>query len=68
MSKKNSDTNVDRRRHWRDRRNGSDRRNSVRLQFTGFDCRSGIPRRDSDLGGELAEGEIWWNKDATRYE
>ncbi|MCG6937611.1 MAG: hypothetical protein LJE83_05490 [Gammaproteobacteria bacterium] len=71
MSKKSSVTNiekVERRRHWRDRRNGSDRRNSGRLRFTGADCRSGIPRRDSDLGGELAEGEIWWNKDVTRYE
>jgi hypothetical protein len=73
MSKKSSVANVEkveRRRHWRDRRNGNDRRSNGRLQLTGTDCRSGLPRRASDLSGELAEGEIWWNKDkdVTRYE
>lgn len=66
MSKKNSPANTEnaeRRRHWRDRRNGGDRRYGSRLSLTDTDCRSGVPRRSSDLGGELAEGEIWWHKD-----
>jgi len=71
MSKKDSIANVEaveRRRHWRDRRTGSDRRNSGRLNLTRYDCRSGLPRRTSDIGGELSDGDIWWNKDATKYE
>lgn len=66
MSKKNSVANtekVERRRHWRDRRRGGDRRNGSRLSLADTECRRGVPRRSSDLGGELAEGEIWWNKD-----
>ncbi len=71
MSKKGSSSNVEaveRRKDWSDRRNGSDRRNLQRLRLVSYDCRSGQPRRQADIGGELADGEIWWNKSATRYE
>ncbi len=71
MSKKHSVANVEmveRRKHWRDRRVGDDRRNLERLHLTSFDCRSGLPRRASDVAGELADGDVWWNKDATRHE
>lgn len=71
MSKKHSVANVEaveRRKHWRDRRAGGDRRNPERLYLTSFDCRSGLPRRASDVSGELADGDVWWNKDATKYE
>ena len=71
MSKKSNMANVEnveRRKHWRDRRNGGDRRNPQRLQLTTYDCRSGQPRRSSDVGGDLADGEVWWNKGSTRYE
>jgi hypothetical protein len=57
---------VERRKHWRDRRATSDRRNSDRLQRTDYDCRSGIPRRQSDVAGELADGEVWWEQDTDR--
>lgn len=63
MSKKESVRNVEpveRRKHWRDRRSGDDRRNPQRLHLSVYDCRSGQPRRAADLGGELTEGEIWW--------
>lgn len=71
MSKKSSTANVEsveRRKHWRDRRDGGDRRNPERLQLTTYDCRSGQPRRVSDVGGELADGDVWWNGDSTKYE
>ena len=71
MSKKSRVTNVEaveRRRHWRDRRTGSELRSSGRLHLTSPDCRSGLPRRASDVGGELADGEIWLNKDTVKYE
>ena len=71
MQKKNSVANVERverRRHWSDRRTGSDRRSFGRLRLTSFDCRSGLSRRASDVAGELADGEIWWHKDADRDE
>jgi len=71
MPKKNSVANVEkveRRRRWNDRRSDNDRRCSSRLQQSGTDCRSGLLRRASDRGGEISEGEIWWNKDATRYD
>ena len=71
MSKKSSVANVEaveRRRHWRDRRTGSERRSSGRLHLTSSDCRSGLPRRTSDVGGELADGEIWWHKDTVKSE
>lgn len=50
----------ERRKHWTDRRMLADRRNPERQLHAGFDCRSGVHRRKSDLGGELAEGEVWW--------
>ena len=66
MSKKESDANaesVERRKHWRDRRASSDdRRKSERMRLVSYDCRTGLPRRQSDLAGELSDGEIWWNK------
>lgn len=60
--KSKGDKKEERRKHWRDRRVSPDRRNAERLQRTDFDCRSGVPRRQSDIGGELAEGEIWWEQ------
>ncbi len=71
MSKKGSIANVEaveRRLKWSDRRTGDDRRNSGRLNLTSYDCRSGGPRRESDIGGELSDGDVWWNKGVTRYE
>jgi len=71
MSKKSSNSNVEaveRRKDWSDRRHGDDRRNPQRLRLVSFDCRSGQPRRQSDVGGDLADGDVWWNKDGTRYE
>lgn len=65
MSKKDGTGDVEpreRRKHWRDRRAGSDRRNPQRLRLVSYDCRSGQPRRQSDIAGELNEGDIWWNK------
>jgi hypothetical protein len=64
MSKKSGSNvePVERRKHWRDRRDGSDRRNPRRLELTMYDCRSGQPRRSSDIAGELADGDIWWNE------
>jgi hypothetical protein len=65
MSKKENVANiepVERRKHWRDRRAGGDRRNPERLRLVSYDCRSGQPRRQADLCGELSDGEIWWNK------
>ena len=63
MRNSNDSTPVERRKHWRDRRATPDRRNPERVLHDGFDCRSGAPRRQSDIGGELVEGEIWWNSD-----
>lgn len=66
MSKKSSVANdevVERRKQWRDRRAGGDRRNPERLRMVSYDCRSGQPRRSADVGGELADGDIWWHKD-----
>ncbi len=71
MSKKGDRSNIEifeRRMHWRDRRAGSDRRNNGRLNLTRYDCRSGAPRRKSDVDGTLTDGEVWWNDAATRYE
>jgi len=70
MPKKDSVANiesVERRHHWQDRRTGNDRRNSGRLNLSNYDCRSG-PRRTSDVSGELADADVWWNKGVTRYE
>ena len=52
----------ERRKRWRDRRVIPDRRNPDRLQRTGYDCRSGAPRRESDIGGELVDGALWWEE------
>jgi hypothetical protein len=71
MSKKSSVANVEtieRRKHWRDRRVSDDRRNAERLRLVSYDCRSGSPRRASDVAGELSDGEVWWNKDDAKYE
>lgn len=54
---------AERRKHWRDRRTFPDRRNPERIMHSGYDCRSETPRRQSDISGELEEGEIWWNAD-----
>ena len=65
MSKKQDTGNVEiveRRKHWRDRRAGGDRRNPQRLRLVSYDCRSGQPRRQSDVSGVLNEGEVWWTK------
>ncbi len=71
MSKKSSASNieaVERRKHWRDRRVESDRRNPARLRLVTYDCRSGAPRRESDIAGKLSDGDIWWDKKDTKYE
>ena len=71
MSKKSSVANVEtieRRKHWRDRRVSGDRRNPERLRLVSYDCRSGAPRRVADVTGELTDGDVWWNKSATKYE
>ncbi len=69
MSKKHSVANVgeiERRKEWSDRRSGDDRRNPERLRLVSYDCRSGQPRRSADIGGELADGDIWWHKAARK--
>ncbi|MDT8282059.1 MAG: hypothetical protein RQ982_04515 [Gammaproteobacteria bacterium] len=68
MSKKENATDVERRKHWRDRRASGDRRHPERLRLVSYDCRSGLPRRQSDLTGEVTDGDIWWNKDVTKVE
>lgn len=55
---------AERRKHWRDRRSGTERRNPARKQHEPFDCRSGVPRRRSDIAGELYDGEVWWHPPA----
>lgn len=54
---------IERRKHWRDRRVLEDRRNSSRLGQAGYDCRSYVPRRESDISGSVVEGELWWQGD-----
>ncbi|MBE9559629.1 MAG: hypothetical protein IMF15_02510 [Proteobacteria bacterium] len=73
MLKKHSVTNVEpltgpseRRKLWVDRRAGGDRRNDARLQLHRGDCRNGLPRRASDVAGELVDGEVWWESDAVK--
>jgi len=72
MSKKESVANtepVERRKHWRDRRRANeDRRNPARMRLLSYDCRSGLPRRQADISGDLIDGEIWWNEKKTQYE
>ena len=55
-----SEPKFERRKEWSDRRKLADRRNAERQLHAGFDCRSGVPRRKSDLGGDLGDGEVWW--------
>ena len=65
MSKKDGVASVEgiaRRKLCRDRRTGDDRRNLERLRVVSYDCRSGHPRRAADVGGALADGDIWWHK------
>jgi hypothetical protein len=38
------------------------------LRLVSYDCRSGQPRRQSDVSGELNEGDIWWAKGGARSE
>ena len=61
MSKKSSVANVEtieRRKHWRDRRVSGDRRNTERLRLVSYDCRSGSPRRQSEVVREFSDGDI----------
>ena len=70
MSQQNNsrgERKEERRKHWQDRRVSPDRRNSQRLQRADYDCRSGVPRRQSDVGGELADGEIWWQQEINYF-
>ena len=62
--KTNKQPKVERRKHWRDRRCTPERRNPERLQHMEYECRSGVPRRQSDLADVLTEGEVWWEEDA----
>lgn len=71
MSRKDSASNVEaveRRKHWRDRRGSDDRRNPQRLRLVNYDCRTGQPRRQSDVAGELSDGEVWWNNNVSKIE
>ncbi len=71
MSGKDSVSNVEaieRRKGWSDRRTEDDRRNSQRLSLISYDCRTGQPRRQSDIGGKLNDGDVWWNTRDTKYE
>ena len=71
MAVKDSVSNIEpaeRRKHWRDRRAGKDRRNLQRLRLVSYDCRSGLPRRQSDVSGDESDGDIWWNKTGIKYE
>jgi hypothetical protein len=54
---------VERRKQWCDRRSLVDRRNPERLDQAEYDCRSYASRRESDIAGSLAEGEVWWSGD-----
>ena len=63
-----NDEVVERRKHWRDRRAGRDRRSLQRLRLVNYDGRSGQPRRQADVAGKLNEGDVWWAKGGTRYE
>jgi len=60
--KSKGDRKEERRKHWRDRRLTPDRRNPERILHSEYDCRSGVPRRQSDIGGELVEGDVWWEE------
>jgi len=51
----------ERRKHWRDRRSGSSRRNPARSSHDSYDCRSGTPRREADVAGQLDDADVWWD-------
>jgi len=55
--------NIERRKRWRDRREGKDRRNEARLRLQVNDCRSDTPRRVGDFSGVLTEGTVWWRSE-----
>ena len=64
MSNSDTTSNVargERRKHWRDRRANSERRNLVRISHMNDECRNEAPRRESDIVGTLIEGENWWS-------
>jgi len=66
MTQTTTTTNVskiERRKHWQDRRMNNERRNPVRIGHMNDECRSDVPRRDSDIAGKLVEGERWWSGD-----
>lgn len=63
MRESSQKTHTERRKHWRDRRAFPDRRNPERVLHSGYDCRNGIPRRQSDITGDDGDAEIWWNSD-----
>lgn len=52
---------VDRRTGNLDRRLNGERRNKDRLLHMKGECRSNVPRRNSDVAGRLVEGELWWS-------
>ena len=54
---------TERRKRWNDRRKVPDRRNPARLHHMNEDCRSNIPRRESDISGTEVDGELWWSGD-----
>lgn len=62
-NKDNSGLKTERRKHWRDRRAAPERRIPERMQHTDYECRSGVPRRQSDIADALPEGEVWWEED-----
>jgi len=59
---------IERRKHWRDRRVESNRRNLERQLHSGEDCRENSPRRASDVSGELNDGEVWWENRRVKYD
>jgi len=59
---------IERRKHWRDRRVESNRRNLERQLHSGVDCRENSPRRASDVSGELHDGEVWWENRRVKYD
>lgn len=53
---------TDRRNGEMDRRMNEDRRNLDRLSYMDADCRSDVPRRNSDIISSMIEGELWWSR------
>lgn len=56
-------THRERRKHWQERREFPDRRNPERILHSVYDCRSGVPRRQSDISGDQVDGDIWWDSE-----